>query len=138
MASQKLLDMMQDAVVREMTVSIQYMWQHITIKGMYAEAVGPVFRVTALAEMLHAELIAERLEYLGGTLPMAPTTVNVGGKARQMIENDVKAEEEAIAFYREIIKLAAEEDDSTTKKLFEDILRDEEGHHNLFTGLLEE
>ncbi|MCK4911173.1 MAG: hypothetical protein KAR83_06010 [Thermodesulfovibrionales bacterium] len=54
-----------------------------------------------------------------------------------MIRNDVKAEEEAIALYKEIIKLAKEEDDTTTRKLFEDILRDEEDHHNTFTGLLE-
>lgn len=137
MASEKLKSMMVDAIIREMEVAIQYMWQHVTISGMFSEAVGPVFRVVGLSEMMHAELIAERLDYLGGELPLLPKNIQVGGKAEEMIRNDVKAEEEAIALYKEIIKLAREEDDTTTRKLFEDILRDEEDHHNTFTGLLE-
>ncbi len=104
---------------------------------MFSEAVGAVFRIVALAEMMHAELIAERLDYLGGELPTEPKNIAVGGKAEEMIENDVKAEEDAIALYKEIIKVAKDEDDTTTRKLFEDILRDEEDHHNTFTGLLE-
>ncbi len=127
MASEKLKSMMVDAIIREMEVAIQYIWQHVTIKGMFSEAVGPVFRTVALAEMMHAEMIAERLDYLGGELPLYPKNIQVGGKA----------EEEAIALYKEIIKVAKDEDDTTTRKLFEDILRDEEDHHNTFTGLLE-
>ena len=137
MASEKLKSMMAEAVIREMEVAIQYMWQHVTISGMFAEAVGPVFRTVGLAEMMHAELIAERLDYLGGEIPLYPKNIQVGGKAEEMIRNDVKAEEEAIALYKDIIKLAKEEDDTTTRKLFEDVLRDEEDHHNTFTGLLE-
>ena len=137
MASEKLKAMMVEAIIREMEVSIQYIWQHVTIKGMFSEAVGPVFRTVALAEMMHAELIGERLDYLGGELPLKPKNIQVGGKAEEMIRNDVKAEEEAIALYKEIIKVARDEDDTTPRKLFEDILRDEEGHHNTFTGLLE-
>ncbi len=137
MASEKLKNMMVEAIISEMEVAIQYIWQHVTIKGMFAEAVGPVFRVVALQEMMHAELIGERLDYLGGELPLHPKNIKVGGPAKEMIENDVKAEEDAIALYKEIIKVAKDEDDTTTRKLFEDILRDEEDHHNTFTGLLE-
>lgn len=138
MASEKLQDMLNQAIARELQVSIQYMWQHIMVKGMYAEAVGPVFRTTALAEMLHAELIAERLDYLGGIPTTEPRTITVGGSApEEMLRLDVKAEEEAIAMYKEIIKLADQEEDITTRKLFEDILREEENHHNTFSNLLE-
>ena len=138
MASDKLKAMLNDAIAREIAVSVQYMWQHVMIKGMFAEAVGPVFRTVALSEMLHAEMIAERLDYLGGEPTTTPAEILVGGKATEMIQRDVQAEEDAIALYRDIIKLADEEGDITTRKLFEDILRDEEGHHNTFSGLLEE
>jgi bacterioferritin len=139
MASKKLKDMLNTAIAREMAVSIQYMWQHVAVKGMYAEAVGPVFRTTALTEMLHAETIAERLDYLGGSPTTKPTTITVGGSGdpREMLGLDVKAEEEAIKLYKDIIRLAEKEGDITTRKLFEDILRDEEGHHSVFSGLLE-
>jgi bacterioferritin len=139
MASKKLKEMLNDAIAREIAVSVQYMWQHVMIKGMYAEAIGPVFRTTALTEMLHAEMIAERLDYLGGVPTTKPASIEVGGgDPKKMLKLDVKAEEEAIALYKQIIGLAAKEGDITTRKLFEDILRDEENHHNIFTNLLDQ
>ncbi len=53
-----------------------------------------------------------------------------------MLEADAKAEEEAIDLYKEIIKQASTEGDSTTRLLFEEILADEEEHHDTFTTLL--
>ena len=137
MASKKLLEQLNEAIAREMQVSIQYMWQHIMIKGINAQAIGPVFRLTAIAEMIHAELIAERLDYLGGVPTTKPAPINIGKSAKDMLTIDKKAEEEAIAMYKGIIKLAEKEDDYTTKKLFEQILSDEENHHNTFSTLLE-
>jgi len=52
-----------------------------------------------------------------------------------MIENDKKAEEEAINMYKEIIKVAS---DVTTRFIFEEILEAEEEHHDTFTRLLED
>jgi bacterioferritin len=53
-----------------------------------------------------------------------------------MLGFDAKAEEEAIDLYKEIIKLAASEGDTTTRLLFEQILSEEEEHHDTFTTLL--
>ena len=55
---------------------------------------------------------------------------------QEMLEFDAKAEEEAIDLYKEIIKQAASEGDSTTRLLFEEILAEEEDHHDAFTTLL--
>src|SRR5208283_1114978 len=65
MASKKLLDKLNDAIAREIQASVQYMWQHVMIKGINSESVGGVFKKTAMTEMKHAESIAERLDYLG-------------------------------------------------------------------------
>ena len=62
----------------------------------------------------------------------------VGKDIKEMLRLDVKAEEEAITLYKDIIKLAGSESDSTTRLLFEEILSDEEDHHDTFTTLLEE
>jgi bacterioferritin len=112
------------------------MWQHVQIKGLTAEAVGGTLRTIALAEMLHAERIAERLDYLGGKPTTKPDPIEVGMKTEDMLKLDIKAEEEAMSMYREIIKLADKEGDSTTRQLFEQILAEEEGHHNTFQTLL--
>ena len=137
MASKKLLEMLNEALANEVLVSIQYMWHHVTVRGINAEEVGGVFKRIAMAEMKHAEAIAERLDYLGGILTTRPlkTTICLGKSAKQMLEMDRKAEEEAIALYRQIIKVAEKEGDHTTKRLFEEILSAEEDHHNTFCTL---
>ncbi len=56
---------------------------------------------------------------------------------KQILNADIKAEEDAIKLYKEIIKLAVLEGDVVTKKLFEGIFEDEEDHHNTFTTLAE-
>ncbi len=136
MASENLKKLLNEAIAREIAVSIQYMWQHVMVKGINAESVGPVFKTIAIAEMKHAELIAERLDYLGGIPATKPTKIEVDGSAENMLALDIKAEKEAIALYRSIVKLADKEDDITTRTLFEKILADEEDHHKTFTTLL--
>jgi bacterioferritin len=137
MASKELMIMLNGAIARELQVSVQYMWQHVTVTGLHAESVGGVFKKIAITEMKHAEDIAERLDYLGGKLTTKPTPITVGKNVKDMLKIDKKAEEDAITFYKKIIARAAKEGDVVTKKLFEDILSQEEDHHNQFSTLLE-
>jgi len=137
MASKKLQDMLNDAIAREIQVTVQYMWQHVMVKGINAESVGGVFKGIAITEMKHAEAIAERLDYLGGVPTTKPTPIAIGKTAREMLQINKKAEEDAMKLYKEIISVAAKEGDVVTRKLFESILSDEEGHHNTFSALLE-
>ncbi|UCF30123.1 MAG: ferritin [bacterium] len=134
--SRELLDMMNAAIAREMQVSIQYMWQHVQWVGVKGFTVRDQLKLVAINEMTHAELIADRLNFLGGTPTTKPSPINVGENLKEMITNDVKAEEEAIDLYRKIILKATEEGDVVTKKLFEQILEDEEGHLDTFEGWL--
>ena len=133
-----LKEMLNDAIAREMAVSIQYMWQHVQVMGVKAVAVQDKFKQTAIAEMKHAESVAERLWYLGGTPTTKPATIDVGKSLKEFLEFDTKAELEAIEMYREIIQLATKEGDVTTAFMFKEILEDEEEHHDLFTTMLEE
>ncbi|WP_457556276.1 ferritin-like domain-containing protein [Candidatus Pyrohabitans sp.] len=137
MAGEELKEMLNRAIAREMQVAIQYMWQHIQAKGILGEAASPILRQIAIQEMLHAEQIAERLSYLGGEPTTKPARVVVGDSLREMLELDIEAEEEAIEMYREIIKKADEESDIVTRKLFENILIDEEKHHDTFLRMRE-
>ncbi len=135
-ASSKLTDMMQKAIAREIQVSVQYMWQHVMAKGLESAEIAETFEEVAIAEMKHAEKIAERLFYFDIAPTTRPDPIKVGGTLREMLEADAKAEEEAIALYKEVIKQSASEGDTTTRLLFEQILADEEGHHDTFTTLL--
>ena len=136
MASENLRNLLNEAIAREIAVSIQYMWQHVMVKGINTESVGGVFRSISLVEMKHAEMIAERLDYLGGVPTTKPYKIEVDGSPENMLKKDVKAEEEGITLYRSIIKLADKEGDTTTRTLFEGILAEEEEHHKIFTTLI--
>ncbi len=135
-ASDELLALMNRAIAREMQVSIQYMWQHIQWVGVKGFTVRDQLKLIAINEMTHAELIADRLNFLGGIPTTKPDKINVGENLREMIENNTEAEEEAIALYKQIIKKCRDEDDVVTRKLFEQILEDEENHLDMFEGWL--
>lgn len=137
MVSKKLLDLLNEAIARELAVSIQYMWHYVMAKGMRSPEIRDRLREIAIQEMKHAEQIAERLNYLGGVPTTKPTPIDVGGTLEEMIKQDLKQEEEAIRLYRQIIEVARKEEDSTTRTLFERILANEEDHHNEFQTLLE-
>jgi len=138
MASKMLLEKLNTAIAMEMQVSIQYMWQHVQWSGVKGFAVQGELRSFAVAEMKHAEMIAERLFYLGEKPTTKPTPIFVGDNLREMLAQDKKDEEGAIKLYREILDIAWKEGDHTTHKMVRGILSDEEEHHDTFVSLLEE
>ena len=132
----ELIELFNKAIAREIAVSVQYMWQHVMAIGMKSPEVKDVFEDIAIEEMKHAEKIAERLFYLGGIPTTKPSPINVGDSLEDMVGKDLEAENEAIELYMEIIRVAQEEKDSTTRLLFEEILTEEEEHKHTFAILL--
>ena len=136
MASQKLLDFLNKGIARELQVSIQYMWQHVQVTGTDGALIEGIFRKTAIAEMKHAERLAERLDYLNGIATTKPDPIFVGGSLIEMLKQNEQDEENAINLYKQAIQVAAEEGDYTTRRLLEEILAEEEDHINTFGRLL--
>lgn len=132
----ELNELLNKAISREIAVSVQYMWQHVMAIGMKSPEVKDVFEDIAIEEMKHAEKIAQRLFYLGGIPTTKPSPINVGKTLSEMVEKDLESENEAIELYLEIIRIAQEEKDTTTRLLFEEILTEEEEHKHTFTILL--
>jgi bacterioferritin len=137
MASDKLLELLNQAIAGELQAIIQYMWQHVQWKGAEHFAVNEQLKEIAIGEMKHSEKVAERLWYLGGKPTIHPSPIFVGAKLEEMIGFDVKAELEAINLYKQIMEVAAKEGDVATRELFEEIEAEEEEHHDFFTSLLE-
>ena len=137
-ASDELLKLLNEGIARELQVAIQYMWQHVQWGGVKGFAVSEELKSIGVTEMKHAEAIAERLYYLGGTPTTKPDPIFVGTTLKEMIARDIKDEASAVALYKEIIALAAKEGDVTTAFLFKGILQQEEEHHDTFTTLMEE
>ncbi len=136
MASKKLLELLNKGIALELHVSIKYMWQHISVKGIEGAVVENLFRDTAITEMKHAEDLAERLAFLNGVPPNKVDPVHVGISLEEMLKEDVQAEEELIILYKQAIQVAGKEGDFGTKRLLEDILSSEEKHLDKFSKLL--
>ena len=136
--SDELKDMLNQAIARELQVSIQYMWQHVVWRGVKGFAVKGELRSISIAEMKHAEAIAERLFYLGATPTTKPDPIMLDLGLREQLERDLSDEEGAIEHYRAIVMKARDEGDVVTEELFRGIMSQEEAHHDTFQSLLEE
>ncbi|MEM2741554.1 MAG: ferritin-like domain-containing protein, partial [Nitrososphaeria archaeon] len=88
MVSEELKKLLNEAIARELQVSIQYMWQHVQWRGVKAFAVNEEFKKIAIEEMKHAEMIAERLFYLGGVPTTVPSPIFVGESLKDMLAQD--------------------------------------------------
>jgi bacterioferritin len=107
------------------------MWQHVQVMGVKAVAVQDKFKGTAVAEMKHAEKIAERLWYLGGTPTTKPSPIEVG-KSLKSSSNWTHRRRWKPSRCIKITdgKQGRGRHDGV---IFKEILEDEEEHHDLFT-----
>jgi bacterioferritin len=156
--SNELLELLNKAVARELQVSIQYMLPHSIwiakapakpdeeISEAQRKFVGTHFpywlpgaslKKIAITEMRHAEAIAERVVQLGGKPTTHPNPVKLGETVNEILEINKTVESQAIKRYKQIIEVAEKEKDDETKKLFERILSDEEGHFKTFSEMLD-
>jgi bacterioferritin len=136
------VSLLNQAVSREIQVSIQYMLQHAKMEKLVRkvisenilldkttyEAVGKFLREIAIQEMKHAGAIMERIYYLGGTATTKSDKPSIGNTLSEFAKNGVKAEEEALVLYRMIIEAAGKIGDWETRELFEKIYSEEEKH----------
>jgi bacterioferritin len=137
MASKELLQLLNKGIAREIQVSVQYMWQHVQWAGIAHYSVKDELKKIAIAEMKHAEAIAERLFYLGGVPTTKPDPIFVGASLKEMLTKDMEDELDAVKLYKKTIAVAEAEGDITTAQIYKKILQDEEDHHDFFQGLLE-
>lgn len=136
------INLLNQAVSREIQVSIQYMLQHakmeklsrksipenILLNKTTYETIGKFLQEISVHEMKHAADIMERIYYLGGEATTKSDKVEVGNSLSEFAKLGLRAEGEALELYRKIIVEAEKLGDRETKLLFERIYSDEEKH----------
>lgn len=141
-STSEYFDLLNQAVAREIQVSIQYTLQHAKMEKLIRktipenilldkttyEAVGKFLKEIAIQEMKHAADIMERIYYLGGSATTKSDKPVIGNSLSEFAKLGVKAEEEALVLYRKIIAAAAQIGDWETRELFEKIYSQEEQH----------
>ena len=134
------------AVAAEISAIIQYTNQHekasllalrkkntaleVVTENNKAKAVSEMLKGVFMQEMEHLEKISERIYLLEGEAVTVPDPLpQVGETADDFLRLDHEAENIAIVLYRQIIAEALERGDTTTRRLFEDIVMQEEEHY---------
>jgi bacterioferritin len=103
---------------------------------MESLAIAEKFKELAMTEMRHAYMLAERIDLLGGVPTTQVAPIKIGGDLRQMVEDNLQLEYEAIDMYRRLIKQAEKEEDPASRRLLEEILKDTEEHARDLEALL--
>jgi bacterioferritin len=132
----KIIDELNKGVAREITAIIQYSYHHVMAEGMESPAISEIFEKTALQEMEHLEEFSDRIKYFGGVPTTKPNPIKVGGTLKQMVEDDLELEYQAIKLYKGQIGIAREIGDTTTRLMLEKILSTEEEHADKWETVL--
>lgn len=139
-----VIKLLNDALATEWVCVLRYYRHYFTASGMLADAVKAEFLEHAQQEQAHASLLAERIVQLGGEPDLDPDTLTKrshaeykeGQDLRDMVKEDLIAERIAIDSYREMINYIGDRD-TTTKRILESILAQEEEHADEFSDLLD-
>ena len=139
-----VIKLLNEALATEWVCVLRYYRHYFMASGMLADAVKAEFLEHAQQEQEHANKIAERIVQLGGEPDLNPDTLTKrahaeykeGQNLREMVTEDLIAERIAIDSYREMIGYIGDKD-TTTKRILESILAQEEEHADEFSDLLD-
>lgn len=140
-----VIKVLNEALATEIVCVLRYKRHYFMAAGINAQSVAAEFLEHANEEQTHADQIAQRIVQLGGEPNLSPDGMLTrshseyieGETLIEMIKEDLVAERIAIDSYREIISWLGN-DDSTTRRMLEEILAVEEEHADDLVGLLEE
>ncbi|MGE5385308.1 MAG: ferritin-like domain-containing protein [Betaproteobacteria bacterium] len=139
----EVLRLLNEALATEIVCVLRYRRHHFMARGINAKSIADEFLVHSNEELGHADQLAERIVQLGGEPDYAPQTLLERSHAEYveaetlvgMIKEDLVAERIAIDSYRDMVRYLGTQD-STTRRLLEEILAVEEEHADELSDLL--
>ncbi len=130
-----IIRLLNDSLATELVCVLRYKRHHYTAKGLASPKIAEEFMVHALEETAHGDQIAERIVQLGGEPDFSPERLLQRSHAdyddstdlKAMIKANLIAERVAIEAYSQMIALIGDKD-STTRRMLEGILSQEQEH----------
>jgi bacterioferritin len=141
---QEILRLLNASLATEWVCVLRYKRHYYMAKGVKAQVAAAEFLEHANQEAEHADKLAERIVQLGGEPELNPDLLSknshaqyvAGNSLKEMVTEDLIAERIAIDSYREIIQYIGEKD-PTTRRIFEEILAQEEEHADDMADILD-
>ena len=125
----KVIEYLNKALTNELTAINQYWLHYRVLHDWGVTRLAEYERHESIDEMKHADVLAERVLFLGG-LPnfQAIHNLKVGETVEEILRADLAMEEEAIPLLREAIRHCESVADFVSREIFERILENEEEH----------
>jgi len=132
----KVIEALNSARSMELHAIHQYMVQHYDLENMDYGDMAMKMKLVAIDEMRHAEMLADRIEDLGGQ----PTSdlsdvVQKGQTVEEIFPFAANLEDSAIDYYNQFIQVCREYGDNTTLNLFQTIIDEEQIHYTYFDNV---
>ena len=136
-----IIKLLNDSLATELVCVLRYKRHHFTADGLASPKIAQEFLVHANEESAHADRLAQRIVQLGGEPDFSPDSLTKRSHAayddsrdlKAMIKADLIAERVAIEAYSQMIALIGDKD-SSTRRLVEEILSDEQEHAEELKG----
>ena len=138
-----VIQVLNEALATEIVCVLRYKNHYFMAAGIHAQSVAQEFLEHANEEQAHADSIAARINQLGGVPNFNPeglitrshSEYQQGTTIEAMIRENLVAERIAIETYSAIVRWIGD-DDPTSRRLMEDILKMEEEHAEDLANLL--
>ncbi len=138
----KVIEHLNICLKRELTAINQYFLHSKMCENWGYTKLAAYMKKESVEEMMHADLLMQRILFLEGVPNMVDMfPIHVGKTVKEQLENDFKLEEDAIPALNEAIAHCTAVGDNGSRELFKQILLDEEHHYDWLEaqfGLMEE
>jgi bacterioferritin len=132
---ERSIELLNKAVADELQAVHQYMYFHFHCDDQGYDLLANLFKKTAIEEMLHVERSADRILFLKGEVRMQVAgPVREIHDVRKMLECAAGMEEQSAKDYNKWANECGANADAVTKRLFEDLVTDEERHYDQYTN----
>lgn len=135
---EKSIELLNKAVADELSAVHQYMYFHFHCDDQGFDLLANLFKRRAIEEMIHVEKLAERILFLKGEIDMTLSQpVKPVHDVREMLKMAAGMEQGSANDYNNWANECAQNADAVSKKLFEELVGDEENHQQQFEDEME-
>jgi bacterioferritin len=137
-ASPRVVELLNDALTFELTVTNTYFLHARMLDNWGFNRLGKVFYDLSIDEMRDADSLINRILMFDGHPNVQKLNpISVGENAEEMLKLALESEKAAVAQFNASAKECHDLGDHGTAAVFEEMVRDEEGHADWFEGQLD-
>lgn len=132
-----LRDALNQAASRQATAILTYTIQSEVCAGWGYLKLHQKLKQEALEEMHHLHELIERLIFFDEIPKIELDDIRIGANVKEMLQHNLRLEDQAIDDYNEAAHFARENKDGGTEQLVDRLLKDEEQHYDWLTAQLD-